>query len=191
VGEETSPLDWPSTTGIIRHFGLMVNYNPHSAPELMQRGRLVHAACHLLATGDADLAWEARHPECQPFVEAYRRFLREHTFRLMECEREYRSETYRFISHPDQIGLLDGKRPVDLEIKSGALPRWVQLQTAGQVLCMGAPHMRRFALHLKGDGTYALEPHEDWRDLDRFRAMVDTYWTQREFSPFQLGAIPS
>ena len=190
MGEETLALDWPSTTGIIRHFGLMANYNGVSGGNAMSRGRLIHAACHLLAVGDADLAWEARHPECMPYVDAYRKFLREHTFRLMECEKEYRSQALRFISHPDQIGLLDGKRPANLELKSGGLPRWVQLQTAGQVLAMGAPHMQRFALHLKADGNYALHAHEDFRDLDRFRAMVDTYWTQREFNPFEEGAIP-
>jgi hypothetical protein len=46
---------------------------------------------------------------------------------------------------------------------------------------MGKPAMRRFGLWLKHDGTYRLFPHEDFRDIDRFRALVDAYWTIQEF----------
>jgi hypothetical protein len=171
----------------------MGNYNGLDNSDAMRRGRLVTAGCHMLAAGDADPAWEERHPECASYLAAYRKFLREHQFVLLEAEREYRCESLRFISHPDQIGVMDGMSPIDLELKSGGLPKWVQLQTAGQVLAIGTPRMRRFALHLKHDASYALIPHEDWRDLDRFRALVDTYWTQREFNPITLdeGAIPS
>jgi hypothetical protein len=189
VGAGTDALRWPSTTGIIRHFGLTKGYGPPNE-ELMKRGRLVHAACHLIAAEDSDPEWEARHPECMPYVDAYRKFFREHEFLLLEAEREYRSEVLRFVSHPDQLGVLDGKRPALIEIKSGGLPKWVQLQTAGQVLAIGIPTIHRFALQLKVDGGYTLVAHEDWRDLDRFRSMIDTYWTQREFTPFE-GAIPS
>lgn len=192
MGAGTDALRWPSTTGIIRHFGLMGSYG-YGPPnqELMRRGRLVHAACHMFAAGDSDPAWEARHPECHAYLDAYRRFLREHDFVLVEAEREYRSETLRFVSHPDEIGKLDGQSHCVIEIKSGGLPRWVPLQTAGQVLAIGAPTMHRFVLHLKSDGGYSLLPHEDWRDLDRFRAMIDTYWTQVDFGPQTEGAIPS
>ena len=183
---------WPSTTGIIRHFGLMVDYEGMSNGAAMRRGRLVTAACHLLA-GDQSLGdgWEARHPECHPYLDAYRKFLREHEIKILEFEKEYRSEIYRFISHPDQIVMLDGNGPVDLELKSGCYPKWCQLQTAGQVLAMGYPAMRRFALLLKAEGDYQLYPHEDYRDLDRFRAMIETYWTWQEFRPRLEGAIPS
>ena len=103
--------NWPSTTGIIRHFGLMVDYEGMSnGGAAMRRGRLVTAACHLLA-GEQSLGdgWEARHPECHPYLDAYRKFLREHEIKILEFEKEYRSEVYRFISHPDQIVILDGK----------------------------------------------------------------------------------
>lgn len=171
-------MNWPGTTDIIKFHGLSPDF-PSDAPAT--RGRGVHAACHLLAKNDADLEWEARHPECQPYIDAYRQFLREHNFVLLEAEREYRCESLRFISHPDQIGRLDAFGTVDLELKSGGLPRWVQLQTAGQVLAIGAPSMRRFALHLKADGGYTLIPHTDFRDFDRFRSLVDAYWTIQEF----------
>ena len=151
------------------------------------------AACHLLAA-DQSLGdgWEARHPECQGYLDAYRKFLREHNFTLIEAEHEYRCESLRFISHPDQIGTLDGTQPVDLELKSGSMPRWCQLQTAGQILAIGYPSMRRYALLLLADGTYKLFEHEDFRDMDRFRCMVDTWWTWQEFRPrLEEGAIPS
>jgi hypothetical protein len=175
-------IPWPSTTQIIRHFGLMADLERNSNLGAMRRGRLVTAACHLLAMGDPlGDGWEARHEECQPYLDAYRMFLRQHEFILLEAEREYRHEILRFISHPDQVGRLDGASPVDLELKSGSMPSWCRLQTAGQVLAMDNHGMRRFALHLKADGTYNLIPHQDYRDLDRFRAMVNTWWTVMEF----------
>jgi len=171
--------DWPSTTGILRFFGLS-----YSTPnqDAMRRGRLVTAACHLIAAGDSlGEGWEQRHIECHPYLDAYREFRRQHRFRLIESEGEYLCESLRFVSHPDQVGELDNIGLVDLELKSGGMPPWCQLQTAGQVIAMGYPAMKRFALQLKNDGTFQLFPHTDFRDLDRFRALVDAYWTVQEF----------
>ena len=172
---------WPSTTGIIKFFGLSGNYDQFSSETAMQRGRLVTAGCHMLAYDESDPQWEARHPECHGYLDAYRKFQREHLFRVQEVEPEYRSEALRFVSRPDQIGTLDTFGLVDLELKSGTMPKWCPLQTAGQVLAMKSPGMRRFGLLLRHDGNYQLFPHDDFRDLDRFRAMVETYWTIREF----------
>jgi hypothetical protein len=177
---------WPSTTDIIKFFGLAEDYEEFASEGVAQRGQLVHAASHMLAGGGDDPVWEARHPECHPYLEAYRKFLREHDFRLAFAEHEFKSRTLRFISHPDQIGNLDGFNSV-LELKSGGLPRWVRLQTAGQVLAIDLPTIRRFALHLKANGTYRLVPHEDFRDMDRFRSMVDTWWTIQEFGNGKLS----
>ena len=160
----------------------MGDYEQHGNTAAMRRGRLVTAACHLIAADEPlGHGWEERHPECQPYLAAYRKFLGEHDFILLEAEREYRCEALRFISHPDQIGKLDGQSPIDLELKSGSMPSWCRLQTAGQVLAIGAPAMRRFALHLKADGAYALIPHDEFRDLDCFRSLVQAYWIIQDF----------
>jgi hypothetical protein len=175
-------MKWPSTTDIIKYFGLSADYEEFASDAASQRGRLVHAACHLLARNEEDSEWEARHPECHPYLDAYRKFRREHSFRLHSAEKEFRCEAHRFISHPDQIGKLDTFGSVDLELKSGSMPQWCALQTAGQILAIGTPTMPRFALLLKSDGNYKLYPHENFRDLDRFRSMVETWWTIKEFS---------
>lgn len=172
---------WPSTTEILKYFGLMADYEQFGDEEALTRGKLVHAGCHMFAVGDTDQEWETRHPECHPYLDAYRRFLREHKFELVTAEPEYRSPVYRFISHPDQIGKLDGFGLTNLELKSGTMPKCCPLQTGGQVLAMNTPRMRRFGLLLKKDGGYQLFPHEDFRDIDRFAAMVQTYWTIQEF----------
>ncbi len=181
-------MQFPSTTQILRHFGLTRDYVQFGKPEQMQRGRLVTLACHLIADGkslDAEGepagSWEARHPECVPFIDAYRKFFKEHRVTLLEYEKEYRSEALRFISHPDQIGKLDNFGIVDLELKSGSMPDCCPLQTAGQVLAIGAPTMKRFALQLKDDGTYKLFPHENFRDFDDFRALINAYWVQQSY----------
>jgi hypothetical protein len=173
---------WPSTTEVLRFFGFMAELELHSNENAMRRGRLVTAACHLIAR-DKSLGdgWESRHSECHPYLDAYRRFRREHEFQLYECEGEYRCGNLRFVSHPDQIGTLDKFGLVDLELKSGSMPAWCRLQTAGQVLAIGSPKMARFALLLLADGSYKLYPHDDYRDLDRFRSLMDSYWTIQEF----------
>jgi hypothetical protein len=174
--------DWPSTTGLLKFFGLTGDYELFSSETAMKRGARVHAACHLIAREESlGEGWEARHLECAPYLDAYRRFRREHRFRLLEWEAEYLCEALRFKSHPDQLGTLDDFGLVDLELKSGSMPAWCPLQTAGQVLAIGDPVMRRFALQLKDDGSYQLYPHDDYRDVDRFRALVDAYWTIQEF----------
>jgi len=174
---------WPSTTEVIKDFGLINDYleagsdllNMHRA---MKRGRLVTAGCHLLGFGKPlGDGWETRHPECQQYLDAYRKFQRDHELTVLQVEPELRNEIYHYISHPDQIVLLDGKGPVDLELKSGGMPSWCRLQTAGQVLAAGNPRMPRYGLQLKPDGTYTLYPHEDFRDLDRWIAMIETWWT--------------
>ena len=174
--------NWPSTTGVLRYFGFMADLERNSNEAAMQRGRLVTAACHLIAAGEPfKEGWEANHPECAPYIDAYRKFYREHRFTLKEAEGEYLCLPHRFVSHPDQVGELDDIGLVDLELKSGSMPAWCRLQTAGQVLAMGYPAMRRFGLLLQHDGNYKLYPHEDFRDLDRFRALIDAYWTMQEF----------
>jgi len=173
---------WPSTTEIIRYFGLMNDLEDFGSEEVMRRGRLVTAGCHLLgAHKSLGAGWESRHPECQQYLDAYRKFQRDHEVELLEAEREYRCQIYHYITHPDQIVMLDGQGPVDLELKSGSMPRWCPLQTAGQVLAMGNPLMPRYGLQLKADGTYTLHPHDDFRDVDRWITLVQTWWIIREF----------
>jgi len=181
----TVTVKWPSTTEILRFFGFGSEYahgNPMSMERAMQRGRLVTRACELIAAGEPfKEGWEADHPECVPYIDAYRKFFREHRFTLREAETEYLCLPHRFVSHPDQVGELDAFGEVDLELKSGSMPFWCPLQTGGQVLAMGRPAMRRFALQLKDNGNYQLFPHEDFRDIDRFRSLVESYWTIQEF----------
>lgn len=174
-------MKWPSTTEIIKFFGLTADYQSFATEDDLQRGRLVTAGCHMLGQQLEDPPWEARHPECLPYLDAYRKFLREHQFKLLQWEPEFKSHAHRFVSHPDQLGTLDGPGLVDLELKSGTLPKWVPLQTGGQVLAMGDPTVRRYCLLLQADGGYKLYPHEDFRDIDRFRNMVETWWTIQEF----------
>ena len=173
---------WPSTTGILRYFGLMRAFEQFGDAHHLMRGQLTHAACHLLGNRqELTEDWEARHEECASYITAYRRFLVEHELKLMETEGEYVSHVHRFVSHPDQIGRLDGYGLCNLELKSGTLPACVALQTAGQIIAIGIPSMKRFCLQLCADGTYRLEQHEDFRDLDKFRALVESWWTIREY----------
>lgn len=191
-------MNWPSTTQILRHHGLYRHYEDWGNRDALKRGLRVNWACHLIASGrsldppeeTAAGAWEARHAELHGYLEAYRKFFREHHFIVSEFEREYRNEELRFISHPDQLGILDKYGLVDLELKTGSMPLCCQLQTAGQVLAISprkVAAVKRFALLLTAEGDYKLHPHDDWRDFDRFRGLVDAWWTAYDFGGLDDG----
>jgi hypothetical protein len=136
------------------------------------RGSALHKACHWLGM-ELEPAWASPHPELDGYLDGYRLFKREHNWRMTMHEAEFKCESLKLITHPDQIGHLDGEF-ADVELKSGAAPVWVNLQTAGQVIAMNEHlKVRRYCLSLPGDGKYKLIPHTDVRDFGEFRALVN------------------
>jgi len=172
-------MNWPSATQILKASGYYDEYvGNNSGP--MQRGRLVVAACHILGQKkELEPAWCDRHPECLPYLDVYRIFLSQHRVQLLHFEREFRCEEERFVTHPDQVMLLDDVE-ADVEIKTGALKLWVALQTAAQVLAIGK-RMKRFGLELIPGARPKLIPFPDPRDLDEFRIKARNWWVDAKY----------
>ncbi len=172
-----------STTTVLKVHGFYDDMDAAGAANQavgFARGSALHKGCHWLGM-DMEPPWTAPHPELDGYLDGYRLFRKEHEWKMTTCEAEYICESLRVVTHPDQIGYLHGNF-ADLELKTGAAPAWVHLQTAGQVIAMNEHlKVRRYCLSLPGDGKYKLIPHTDVRDFGEFRALVNAVWIRAKY----------
>ena len=169
---------YPSCTTILKWAGMYDDMDaaPVASQEVgKHRGSAVHKACQYLALGQ-EPPWKSPHPELNRYTDPMRDFLRQHEVRVQEIEPEWVNDDERVLAHPDIVAILDGCLTV-IEIKTGALPSWVGLQTSGQLIARrwGQAQCRRMALSLPGDSSYKLKPLTDWRDASEFRCLLQSY----------------
>jgi hypothetical protein len=147
-----------------------------------QRGRAVHLAVHFDA--ERDLNERSVSPLIQPYLEAARRFKRETGFVTELTEARVWAMDLGYAGTIDHLGLMQGKHRVLVDWKTGAVPEWARLQTAGYANAFpnGAGFLR-YAVQLKPDGAYKItsfEPQEFRRDLTDFLACVRVAQLQEE-----------
>lgn len=174
--------DFPSVTTVLRIHGF---YDDMDAAGYANsavgkaRGSALIKAVDWLSLGQ-EPQWANPHPELDEFLDGFRLFLTEHDWYHGEHEREYVSHTDRLVTHPDLLGHLDGIFS-NLEVKTGAKPNFVNLQTAGQNIAIGNIALPRYCLHLPGNGAYKLEKHTDYRDFAEFRGLLQAVWTRAKY----------
>lgn len=130
------------------------------------RGTHVHTAIHYYDTGCLDE--DALDTVLVPYLTAWKRFLKESKFEVIESE--VRLYNGQFTGKPDKVGLLEGI-PTIVDAKSGAIAPWTALQLAGYEILKGSPH-KRVAVRLKPDGTYSIKEFNDRQDSQIFRAIL-------------------
>ncbi len=187
--------DWPSTTQVLKDAGLYGDSErwfrkadrnqpvEYACPTSAGRGRAIDAGCNLLAMGkELQPEWIAKHEACcVPFIDGYRDFLARHKVNLIDCAFEVIDKNNRFVGHPDQLVMLDGKRTL-IDIKTGGMPICCDLQLASYhcgMLAMGMPPAERVGLQLaRGD----FEPYwfNDPRDFDKWLILVRNWWIVEE-----------
>lgn len=123
-----------------------------------ERGRKVHAACHLHNVDD--LEWSSLDPVIAGYVTGYVKFLRESALQVFLTEKRVASRKYGYAGTLDLFGELNRRRAL-IDIKStAAFPRPVGPQTAGYEQGLkettGDAVQRRYCLLLGRDGTYKL-----------------------------------
>ena len=175
---------YPSATQILQAHGYYSSMDAAGAANQtvgFERGSALHKAMHWLGYGK-EPEWREPHPELDGFLDGYRKFKKEHNWMLAWHEREFISETNRCRAHPDQLGHFQGDlgQPANIEIKTGALPNFVHLQTALQNLAMEDISLPRYCLHLPGDGSYRLIHHNDVRDFAKARVLISAMWIRAE-----------
>jgi len=180
----TTDCNYPSVTQVLKIHGFYQDMDLMPAANSIvgkARGSALHKACHWLAMGKQP-PWKEPHPELDRYLVGFEKFLGEHAWRMHDHESEWVNDSERLIAHPDQYGILDGKLSV-LEIKTGVLPEWVGLQTAGQLIArrMSVSQMQRMAISLPGNHSYALKPLANYRDFAEFRVLLQAVHTRAKY----------
>lgn len=149
------------------------------------RGKRVHYWCELLDQGDIDGLPEEG-DEIRPYVESYVKFKKDTAFCPRLIEHPATNILFRYAGTVDRTGLLNGK-PVIIDLKTCvALSPVYGPQTAGYAgLVEGGSAMGRYALQLRKDGKYRLEPYSDPSDWNTFLGALSV----AQFKTNKLGAI--
>ena len=157
----------PSVTQVVRTILVPGGYDPDDF--YRERGTAVHLACRLHAQGRLDESTVDEN--VRPYLDAYKRFVRETGFRPMRCEASFANEAFGFAGTPDQEGdwaCLEGPWAI-IDLKSGNIPLWTGIQLAAY--SVGHGHQsgaKRIAVRLQPDGAYKLREYP-LRDLGRDR----------------------
>jgi len=181
----------PSVTQVIKRAGL-INFDGIPAGTLdaaRRRGTICHQAIHFYNEQDLDLdAFRADFPSYAPYVDAWISFCAQRRFTSELNELRVASLNYHVAGTLDCLGWLDGA-PVLLDFATGR-PSDVakDLQTAAYhaLALEWAEHepalagyferakgaVRRYAVALRADGTFKLEPYSDPRDARQFFALL-------------------
>lgn len=193
---DAGEVDLPSVSAIIKPetqryygFGGDGGMAPGVLAHAAERGQAVHEACWFLDQDDLDE--ESLDEEIVPYVEAYRRFLREANVEIVEIEqpRMTRLGSTWFAGRPDRVvrikrrGRWSDPSPLDLKATVEMAPA-VGLQVAGYGLLMQqpakalpSPRTRLLALQLQHDGTFRLHDFtaSAARLTNHFRALLVTH----------------
>ena len=180
-----------SVTGVLKAAGLIdfSTVPPLVLERARVRGVTVHQAIQYDNEHDLDLdAFAADYPDLVPYVAAWRSFCAQRKFEAVLNEHRVASRRYHVAGTIDCLGLLDGVA-VLLDFSTGDPAETCKsLQTAAYHLLAREwaaddpdlerflarhPVVRRYAVRLRGDGSFALEPYADPGDAREFLALVE------------------
>lgn len=183
----------PSVTTVLRAAGLLdfSHIPPTILEEARVRGDRVHSAVQYFNENDLNVAeFEATFPLYAPYLHAWIRFREERSFHPMFNEYRVASRRHRVAGTLDCLGVLD-EGAVLVDFKTGA-PADVAadlqtaayyglaLETAQDDPLLGKffetyPSVRRFAVQLRKDGSFLLEPYTAPTDYREFCTLVSAY----------------
>lgn len=162
----------PSVTGILQAEGFIDTtwYDDWSR----ERGKMVHRATELYDLDDLDE--EGLDEALVPYLEAWKRFLRESGFQILEMEHKVYSPSLQYAGTLDRLGGLPEHKPAIIDVKSGAVEPWVAIQLAAYAMTYPDYYgIERYAIQLKSDGKYSLKQFRDMNDFGIWRAAVSCY----------------
>ncbi len=179
----------PSVTGILRASGI-VDFSQvpvHTLEAARYRGSIVHEAVHLLNEQDLDLeAFRVDFPGFIGYLEAWLSFCEQRHYVPVLNEHRVASRRHRVAGTLDSLGLLDGcaalldyatGRPEDVakDLQTaaylGLAHEWAEdgeTDPPLQRFLLEHPTIKRYAVALRRDGTFKLEPYKDPADFRRF-----------------------
>lgn len=134
-------------------------------------GTAVHYGCELQDRGT--LATHTVDPALWPYLDAWRRFCKEHNAEWSFIEQPVYNEQHGYAGTPDRLGTVDGKQAV-VDIKSGAVMPVAGMQIAAYKNAIKgvSPLCRRIAVQLKADGSYEMHEFTDRNDWPTFLSLL-------------------
>lgn len=154
----------PSVTQILRPLSNFDGIPLHVLEAKADLGRRVHYACQL--DDENDLDEDSVEAEVEPYLEAWRLFLRESGAVVQLNEQQVAEPTYRFAGTLDNVVALQGHRWVVDKKTCFSVPAAAGPQTAAYLRALGDPAVtHRAAVRLRPDGTYRFDPFsgaDDW-----------------------------
>lgn len=169
----------PSVTGILKDEGFVDTrfYDDYGRT----RGEYVHKAAHLYDTGQLDEA--ALDPVLKPYLDAWKKFLNDSLFHVLDSEVPRHHPRLMYAGTPDKVGFFDVVPSKDImsviDIKTGAAEPWTALQLAGYAEMVKHDFKifscNRYALELKPDGNYKLITYADRQDTAVWLAALTIY----------------
>ncbi len=181
----------PSVTGILKASGLIdFSKIPSAVLEAARlRGTLVHAAIHYYNDRDFDVDEFSRDwPTYAPYLQAWISFCEQRKFTPVLNEHRVASRRYQVAGTLDCLGILDGVavlldfatgRPEDCskDLQTSAYlafaMEWVSDDQALAEFFLEHPYVKRYAVALRKDATFRLEPYSDPGDFRKFATLVE------------------
>jgi len=118
-------------------------------------------------------------PEIEQYLAGWVKFRNESGFVPVEIEKIVHNEACGYAGTLDRTGTMHG-RDVLIDIKTGAVQPWAGIQTAAYEVCY-AQLYNRYAVELKGDGTYRLTSFADRKDWPVFlSALAIVNWKKNK-----------
>ena len=170
-----SGVRYPSVTQILAP---LVDYSqvPRAVLERARKlGQAVHRMTELFDLDDLDMDDLA--DELRPYLTAWNKFRAETGFVPETIEKRLYHPALRFAGTPDRSGLINRRRAV-IDIKKMLyLGPVIGLQLAAyqELFEKNGTHVEdRYALGLRADGTYRLQPYTDKSDWPVFLSLLTT-----------------
>ena len=170
--------EFPSITFLLKHFGMCPDYDRFGNDTARDFGTHAHAATALLDQNNLG----EYHPDMEPWLNGYRKFLHVHQPEWTAIEKPFISFVWGFAGMPDRFGMMSRKTSI-VEIKFGAENDSHELQTAGQQILIEEYYsvrvQERYSLYVKPN-DFRLVKHSGKTDKSVFLGMVQTYsWKQK------------
>jgi hypothetical protein len=168
----------PNVTRVIRDLHDFASVPAGALERKRAIGQALHRAIDLDVDGELDPS--SIDPNVAGYFSAWRSFRSQKSFECYLAECRVASPKYRYAGTVDLVGEMDGKEVlIDAKVSREPHPA-ARLQTAAYLQAAGemgflAPSTRRFALYLRADGSYSLEPHTGKDDLAVFLACLARY----------------
>jgi hypothetical protein len=155
----------PSVTQILKELGIINAFNYSEMDAL--RGKYVHQAIHLHHT--KGLNFSKLDKVLRPYVSAYFDFLEETKFKFISGEQIVYNPAYYYAGHYDLLGEYEKSIGI-IDVKTGGVPGWAALQTAGYMAAVTTDPKpsRRFALQLTAEGKWTFIEFTKTTDLNTF-----------------------